>query len=139
MAAPPKPVKLLSSGNPQIPLGYGDGPVQDYIAAMPGWKQAVGARLDALIATTVPDLHKAVKWNTPLYGSDDHSYFLSFYCYKTYISVSFFRGQSLTPVPPVTSKQPEVRYLHIREADPLDEAQLTDWIAQASRLPGTRL
>ena len=34
--------KLLSGGNPQIPKGEGDGPVQDYIASMPGWKRDLG-------------------------------------------------------------------------------------------------
>ena len=28
--------KLLSGGNPQIPKGEGDAPVQAYIAAVPG-------------------------------------------------------------------------------------------------------
>lgn len=32
-------VVLLSGGNPQIAKGYGDEPVQAYIAAMPGWKR----------------------------------------------------------------------------------------------------
>ena len=36
--------KLLSGGNPQIPKGEGDAPVQAYIAAMPGWKRAIGER-----------------------------------------------------------------------------------------------
>ena len=58
--------KLLSGGNPQITKGYGDAPVQSYIAAMPGWKRDVGRRLDALIARTVPGVRKAVKWNSPL-------------------------------------------------------------------------
>src|SRR5689334_566373 len=56
--------RLLSGGNPQIAKGDGDGPVQAYIAAMPGWKREVGARLDALIEAAVPDLAKAVKWNS---------------------------------------------------------------------------
>src|SRR5688572_12406069 len=62
-----KPV-LLSGGNPQIAKGYGDGPVQAYIAAMPGWRSDVGRRLDALIVGAVPGVQKAVKWNSPLYG-----------------------------------------------------------------------
>ena len=68
---------LLSGGNPQIAKGYGDAPVQAYIAAMPGWKSDVGRRLDALIARTIPDVHKAVKWNSPLYGVDGEGWFLS--------------------------------------------------------------
>ena len=35
---------------------------------MPGWKRDVGRRLDALIVRTVPDVRKAVRWNSPFYG-----------------------------------------------------------------------
>ncbi|MBO1112591.1 DUF1801 domain-containing protein [Bordetella petrii] len=131
--------KLLSGGNPQIPKGYGDAPVQAYIAAMPGWKSAVGRRLDALIMQTVPGVHKAVKWNSPLYGMEDQSWFLSLHCFDKYIKVAFFRGTSLRPVPPVESKTAETRYLHIHEDKPLDEAQFADWVRQACQLPGERM
>src|SRR5262245_19810875 len=67
---------LLSGGNPQIAKGDGDGPVQDYIAAMPGWKHDVGRRLDALIERTVPEVRKAVKWNSPFYGLEGRGWFL---------------------------------------------------------------
>lgn len=134
----PAPV-LLSGGNPQIAKGYGDAPVQAYIAAMPGWKSDVGRRLDALIVRTVPGVRKAVKWNSPFYGVEDQGWFLSFHCFAKYIKVAFFRGASLNPVPPVASKQDDVRYLHIHEDDALDEARLADWVAQASRLPGERM
>ena len=60
--------KLLSGGNPQIPIGYGDKPVQDYIKAMPGWKRKIGQRLDNLVVEAVPKAEKAVKWNSPFYG-----------------------------------------------------------------------
>ena len=59
--------KLLSGGNPQIAKSYGDGPVQAYIAAMPGWKRDVGRSLDALITRSVPGVRKAVRWNSPLF------------------------------------------------------------------------
>lgn len=130
---------LLSGGNPQIPKGEGDGPVQDYIAAMPGWKRDVGKRLDALIERTVPDVHKAVKWNQPFYGHEDEGWFLSFRCYTNYVQVAFFKGASLDPVPPKASKHAEVRYLDIREDDDLDEDQLRSWIEQASKLPGEKM
>ena len=133
-----KPV-LLSGGNPQIPKGEGDGPVQAYIAAMPGWKRDVGARLDALIVKAVPDVQKAVKWNSPFYGIEGEGWFLSFHCYTKYVKVGFFRGQSLTPIPPGESKSNDTRYLDIREGDDVDEAQLSRWVEQASRLPGERL
>jgi hypothetical protein len=91
---------LLSGGNPQIAKGYGDAPVQAYIAAMPGWKRDVGRRLDALIVRTVPGVRKAVKWNSPLYGVEDQVWFLGFHCFTNYVKVAFFRGASLRPVPP---------------------------------------
>jgi len=134
-----KPVKLLSGGNPQIAKGYGDAPVQAYIAAMPGWKRDVGRRLDALIERTVPNVYKAVKWNTPFYGIEGQGWFLGIHCYTKYIKVAFFRGTSLRPLPPGESKQKEVRYLDIHEDDQLDEAQFADWVRQASQLPGERM
>ena len=130
---------LLSGGNPQIAKGYGDAPVQAYIAAMPGWKRDVGRRLDALVVRTVPGVRKAVKWNTPLYGMEDHAWFLSFHCFTRYVKVAFFRGALLRPVPPGQSKTKSTRYFHIHEDDPLDEAQLAAWVKQASQLPGERM
>jgi hypothetical protein len=131
--------KLLSGGNPQIPKGEGDGPVRDYLAAMPGWKRHVGERLDELIATTVPDVHKAVKWNQPFYGLKGEGWFLSFRCYTEYVQVQFWKGTSLDPMPPKASKHDEVRYLDIHEGEELDEPQLRSWIEQASSLPGEKM
>ncbi|MBX3571685.1 MAG: DUF1801 domain-containing protein [Mesorhizobium sp.] len=131
--------KLLSGGNPQIAKGYGDAPVQAYIAAMPGWKSAVGRRLDAIIVQAVPGVQKAVKWNSPFYGKEGEGWFVSFHVFTRYIKVAFFRGASLDPVPPGASKQKDVRYLDIHEDDTLDEAQFADWVKQASRLPGEKM
>ena len=130
---------LLSGGNPQIPKGYGDGPVQAYIAAMPGWKSALGRRLDALIMRTVPGVQKAVKWNSPLYGVEGEGWFLGVHVFTRYVKVAFFRGASLHPLPPGGSKQKDVRYLDIHEDDELDEAQFAAWVKQASELPGERM
>jgi hypothetical protein len=131
--------RLLSGGNPQIAKGDGDAPVQAYIAAMPGWKSDVGRRLDALIEGAVPGVRKAVKWNSPFYGAGDEGWFLSFHCLTRYVKVAFFKGAALHPVPPGASKQNDVRYLDIRENDPLDDAQFADWVKQASQLPGQSL
>lgn len=140
--APPKAqpgeVVLLSGGNPQIAKGYGDAPVQAYIAAMPGWKSEIGRRLDAIVERTVPGVAKAVKWNSPFYGVEGEGWFLSFHCFTHYVKVTFFRGASLRPLPPGTSKHKDVRYLDIREGE-LDEAQFADWVKQASRLPGEKI
>ena len=133
-----KPAKLLSGGNPQIAKAYGDAPVQAFIAAMPGWKRDVGRRLDAIIVRTVPNVYKAVKWNSPFYGFEDAdgkgSWFLGLHCMTKYIKVAFFRGVSLRPVPPGESKQKDVRYLNIHEGDQLDETQFAAWVKQASQL-----
>lgn len=131
--------RLLSGGNPQIPKGHGDEPVQAYIAALPGWKREAGARLDALIVRTVPDVQKAVKWNSPLYGMDGQGWFLGVHAYARYLKLAFFRGADLDPPPPVASRTERTRYVHIHEDEALDEAQLAAWIAQASRLPGERM
>ena len=131
-----KKVKLLSGGNPQIAKGDGDAPVQKYIAAIPGWKREVGKRLDALIVRNVPNVRKAVKWNSPFYGIEGQGWFLSFHVFARYIKVAFFRGASLKPMPPGESKQKQVRYLDIREDDELDEQQFGKWLKQAAAIPG---
>jgi hypothetical protein len=135
--------RLLSGGNPQIAKAHGDAPVRTYIAAMPGWKRAIGRRLDAIIAREVPAVRKAVKWNSPLYGAGgaDQGWFLGIHCFDKYIKIAFFRGGSLHPFPPDESRQKHVRYLNIREewGSKADEAQFADWVSQASRLPGERM
>jgi hypothetical protein len=129
-----KPV-LLSGGNPQTAKADGDAPVQAYLGAMPGWKSALGRRLDALIVRNVPNVRKAVKWNLPFYGIEGQGWFLNFHCFTKYVKVAFFRGTALRPVPPAESKHKEVRYLDIHEDDQL-EAQFATWIRQAATLPG---
>jgi hypothetical protein len=130
-----KPV-LLAGGNPQIAKAEGNAPVKAFIAAMPGWKSKVGLRLDALVVRAVPEVQKAVKWNSPFYGVEGKGWFLSFHCFAKYVKVTFFRGNSLRPPPPGASKHPEVRYLDVREGDTLDEKQVTAWIRQAASIPG---
>lgn len=126
--------KLLSGGNPQIAKGEGEAPVRAYIAAMPGWKRDVGRRLDALIGRTVPNVRKAVKWNSPFYGIEGRGWFLSFHVFNRYVKVTFFQGTSLRPLPPGSSKVENVRYYDIHEDD-LDEAQMAKWVKQAAALP----
>ena len=80
-----------------------------------------------------------MKWNSPFYGIEGQGWFLSLHCFTKYVKVAFFRGTSLSPVPPGASKHAEVRYLDIREDDAIDEAQLAAWVEQASRLPGEKM
>jgi hypothetical protein len=129
-------VVLLSGGNPQIAKGDGNAPVQAYIAAMPGWKRDVGKRLDALIVRNVPDVRKAVRWNSPFYGVEGQGYFLSLHVFTDYIKVTFFAGMSLRPIPPGgTAKSKDARWIDIHEGE-LDEAQMATWAKQAAAVPG---
>lgn len=135
-ASPGSGPVLLSGGNPQIAKGDGDAPVQAYIVAMPGWKRDVGHRLDALIERTVPGVKKAVKWNSPFYGLEGQGWFLNFHCFMKYVKLAFFRGASLDPLPPVESKDKNMRYFHIHEDGEIDEQLVANWIRQAAALPG---
>jgi hypothetical protein len=127
---------LLSGGNPRIAKADGDAPVQAYIAAMPGWKRDLGKRLDALIVRNVPNVRKAVKWNSPFYGIEGQGWFLALHTFTRYVKVAFFRGTSLRPLPPGGSKSKETRYIDIHEGDELDELQMASWFKQAAALPG---
>ena len=144
-ASEAKPIKVrkgekvavvLSGGNPRIAKADGDAPVQAYIAGMPGWKRDLGKRLDALIVRSVPNVRKAVRWNSPFYGIEGQGWFLGFHTFTHYVKVAFFRGNSLRPVPPGASKDKYRRYIDIHEGDELDEAQMANWVRQAAALPG---
>ncbi|MEM9380657.1 MAG: DUF1801 domain-containing protein [Planctomycetota bacterium] len=131
--------RLLSGGNPQIPKGDGDGPVQAYIGAMPGWKRGIGERIDALVENVVPGVRKAVRWNSPFYGVEGNGWFLSLHCFTKYVKLTFLNGASLEPLPPIDSKAPDVRYARIEEGEDIDEELLERWLGQAAKLPGETL
>ena len=127
--------RLLSGGNPQIPKGEGAGPVQAYIAAMPGWKREMGHRLDALIERNAPGVRRAVKWNSPFYGIEGQGWFVSFHVFARYIKVTFFHGTALRPVPPGGTGK-DGRWIDIHEGDDLDKTHLAAWVKQAAAAPG---
>ncbi len=126
---------LLSGGNPQIPKGDGDAPVQAYIEAMPGWKRELGRRLDDLIARAVPNVRKAVRWNSPWYGIEGQGWFVSYHVFTSYVKITFLNGAYLQPAPPGSGKDPDSRWVDIHEGE-LDEAQMEEWVRQASSIPG---
>lgn len=128
--------KLLAGGNPQIPKGDGDAPVQAFIAAMPDWKHAIGRDLDRLVEEVVPGVRKAVRWNSPFYGVEGHGWFLGFHCLTKYVKVAFLNGGSLDPLPPEPSKDPNTLYVHLRDGDPVDTPDMRRWISQAAAIPG---
>ncbi len=131
-----KPV-LLSGGNPQIPKGDGDAPVQAYIAAMPEWKSGIGRRLDDLIVNNVPKVRKAVRWNSPFYGIEGEGWFVSYHVLTRYVRVTFLNGALLSPVPPGSGKDEDSRWIDVYEGE-LDEEQMVEWIRQSAALPGWR-
>ncbi len=135
-ASPAKKPKLLSGENPQIAKADGNAPVKAYIAAIPGWKRDVARNLDALIVRTVPNVRKAVKWNSPFYGIEGKGWFTSFHCFSKYVKVGFFAGRSLKPLPPGESRDKKMRYLDIHENEKLDQKVVASWFRQASKLPG---
>jgi hypothetical protein len=133
-ASKAKPVNLLSGGNPQIAKADGDAPVRAYIAAMPGWKRDVGKRLDALIVRNIPNVRKAVKWNSPFYGIEGQGWLVSFHVFTRYVKVTFFSGTSLRPAPTGGTAK-AARWIDIHEDD-LDETHIAAWLKQAAALPG---
>ena len=126
---------LLSGGNPQIAKADGDAPVQVYINAMPGWKRDLGKRLDALIVKNAPRVRKAVKWNSPFYGTEGKGWFVSFHVFARYVKVTFFQGTSLRPVP-AGGKSKEARWIDIHEGEDLEKTHIAMWVKQAAALPG---
>ena len=128
-------VRLLSGGNPQIPKGDGDPPVQAHISAMPEWKQEIGRRFDDLIVREVPGVNKAVRWNSPWYGVEGMGWFASFHVFTRYVKVTFLNGASLDPVLPGGGKDPDARWVDIYEGE-LDEEQMADWVRQSAAIPG---
>ena len=128
-------VRLLSGGNPQIAKADGDAPVQAYIAAMPEWKSDLGRRLDDIIVRTVPNVRKAVRWNSPWYGIEGMGWFASYHVFTRYVKVTFLNGASLDPEPPGSGKDPDSRWVDIYE-DELDEEQMEEWVRQSAAIPG---
>jgi len=132
--APAAAAKLLSGGNPQIAKADGDAPVQAYIDAMPGWKRDVGRRLDELITRVVPEVNKAVRWNSPFYGVAGQGWFASFHTFTNYVKLTFFMGRHLKPEPTAGTAE-DARWINLHEGE-FDEARLEMWVRQAAKLPG---
>ncbi|KIQ69087.1 DUF1801 domain-containing protein [Wenxinia marina] len=128
--------RLLAGGNPQIPKGDGQAPVDAYIAAMPGWKQEIGRGVEALVTELVPEATRAVRWNSPFWGGEGQGFFLSIHCLTKVVRCTFFAGRSLDPVPAGgTPKAEPARWADVGEGE-FDEGAFRVWIAQAARVPG---
>jgi hypothetical protein len=100
---------LLAGGNLRSRRPTATPPCRPTSRACRAGNTTSGGRLDALIVRTVPDVRKAVKWNSPFHGIEGQSWFLNFHCLTMY---------------------------DIHEDDQLDEEQMATWIRQAASLPG---
>jgi hypothetical protein len=118
-----------------LPKSDGDAGVRAYIASLEPWQAAVARRVDALVVKRVPRVRKAVRWHCPFYGVEGQGWFLAIAAFQRHVKLTFFKGASLRPVPPV-GKQRDARSLDVRESDELDEKRLASWIEQASSIPG---
>jgi hypothetical protein len=126
--------KILAGGNPQVAKSDGDAPVQAYIAALSGWKKDSCVRLDAIIKREVPKVRKAVRWNSPFYGTEGQGWFVAFHVFTGFVKLTFFQGTALTPAPTGGTGK-DARWINILEGE-FDEAQISKWVKQASKLPG---
>ncbi|HEX3493969.1 MAG TPA: DUF1801 domain-containing protein [Methylocella sp.] len=119
-----------------VPKSEGDGAVHAWIDLLPDWQTDRARRIDAVVTREVQNVHKAVKWHGIWYGVPGHGWFLAIGSLKAHLKLVLFDGANLTPLPPVHLATKPTRALDLRERDTLDEAQLADWVRQASQLPG---
>ena len=143
-AAKPKKTAAKKAGKPptkkaakpaRLPKSDGDAGVKAYIASMEPWQGALVKRIDTLVAKQVPDVRRAIKWHTPMYGLEGKGWFLAVGGFQHYVKLNFFVGRELKPEPPGGDGK-LMRFLDVRETDKLDERQLTSWIKQASSIQG---
>ncbi|HLX60685.1 MAG TPA: DUF1801 domain-containing protein [Planctomycetota bacterium] len=115
----------------------GDEPVFAYIRWLPQPQRAIAERVDALAAKTLPGLQRCVKWGMAWYGVGDG---WCFCCggFAGHVKLTFGRGTSLTPVPPVTpiGMGKDSRGVDLASVDDLDERQAASWMKQAAAIPG---
>jgi len=100
---------------------------------MPGWKRDLGKRLDALIVRTVPNVRKAVKWNSPFYGIEGPG-LVPLVPHLHALRQGDLLSRHVAATGPARRQQ--ARYFDIHEDDELDKAQWRPWIKQAAVLPG---
>lgn len=133
--AVPKPAKRVAKKPVRLEKSDGAGPVATYIASLEPYQRAFAKRIDAIAAREVPDLRKAIKWRSPMYGTEASGWFMAMSGFQNYLKLNFFSGASLQPVPPSGAGK-GMRSIDLRQGDTLDEARFASWVRQAAAIPG---
>jgi hypothetical protein len=129
------PVAMTGKASP-AKAAEGDAPVFAYIASLPQPQRGIAERIDALAATTLPDLQRAVKWGMAYYGVGGGWCFASG-AFVGHVKLMFIRGTELEPEPPVTpiGMGRATRGVELASADDLDERLVASWMEQAAAMP----
>jgi len=130
------PVAMTGRASP-AKAAVGDKPVFAYIGSLPEPQRSIVERVDALAAETLPALQRCVKWGMAFYGVGD-GWCFSCGGFAGHVKLTFGRGTSLTPVPPVApiGMGKDSRGVDLESVDDLDERQLASRMKQAAGMPG---
>lgn len=115
----------------------GDTPVFDYIASLPRPQRDIVEAIDGLAASTLPGLQRSVKWGMAYYGVGD-GWCFSCGGFAGHVKLMFVNGDTLEPVPLVTpvGMGRSTRGIELESVDDLDERQISEWMRQATSVPG---
>ncbi len=130
------PVAMTGRASP-AKAADGDEPVFAYIRSLPQPQRSIAERVDALAAKTLPALQRCVKWGMAWYGVGD-GWCFSCGGFAGHVKLTFGRGTSLEPVPPVTpiGMGKDSRGVDLASLDDLDARQAASWMRQATAMPG---
>jgi hypothetical protein len=115
----------------------GDDAVFAYFRMLPEPQRTIAERVDAVAAASVPGLQRAVKWGMAWYGVGD-GWCFSCGGFAGHVKLTFGRGTSLDPEPPVTpiGMGKTSRGVEIQSLQTFDEVAAVRWMTQATALPG---
>lgn len=138
-AAKPKaktPKATLKFGRPGTAgKAEGDEAVRAWIKGVKPEHRPIVERLDALVGEVVPDVKRAVKWSSPMYGLPGIGWFASMASFKDHINLSFFAGANLDPPPPLGESK-AMRRVTLESMGDFDEKRFRSWVKQASSMKG---
>jgi hypothetical protein len=133
----PLPRDMTGKASP-AKAAIGDTPVFAYLASLPQPQRGIAEAVDALAATTLPDLQRAVKWGMAYYGVGD-GWCFSCGGFAEHVKLMFINGATLLdPVPPVTpvGMGKATRGVELMTTADLDDARVATWMRQITSVPG---